>query len=74
MDKEQWLVGAGAAGVTATASIGETTIPALHYVVPLCTGACGACGGGCMAAIGAVAWISAVAFYKKHHQEAEHHE
>lgn len=73
MEKNQVITGAGTAGVAFVIGLAEAA-PTVENLTPLCSGICGSCGGGCIAAVGTVAWISAVAFYKKYRQGADHHE
>ncbi|MBC3535676.1 hypothetical protein [Megasphaera hominis] len=67
MKKFTMLASSGAAGTAFLSSAAETASGA----APLCNGICGTCGGGCVIAIAAVAWMGATAFYKKKHKEGD---
>lgn len=80
MEKQDVLLGAGAAGVTVlpgvvTAVLPQSllatlpslwgeALPVLATGLPGCTGVCGACGGGCLGGAGALAWLAVCAKVK----------
>lgn len=45
--------------------------PKIAATLPYCTGACGSCGGSCIASACAVIWLGCCAYFKK---ETPHYE
>jgi hypothetical protein len=77
LKKTDWALGAGAAGAVVLPELAETMLPETFAVVApvlsqstsLCTGACGACGGSCLGALGALLWLGVCAKVKHKVQE-----
>lgn len=71
MNKEAIGTGAGAAATSVLSAAAPTIVPALQPFVALCNGICGACSGGCIAAVGSVGWISVMAMYHRYKKETD---
>lgn len=74
MNKEALGSGVGAAAVSLASTAVPTVVSALQQTIPLCSGVCGACSGGCVAAVCTVAWIGAAAWYHRHKKGEHGHE
>ena len=71
MERRDILMGAGATGISLLPAATAAVLPSLQSV-PLCTGVCGSCGGGCVGAIGATLWIAACAWRNRQREIISH--
>lgn len=74
MNKESVGSGVGAAAVSLASTAIPTVVPALQQTIPLCSGICGVCSGGCVAAVCTAAWISVAAWYHRYKKGEDGHE
>jgi len=63
------IMATGAAGISLLPAVSAAVFPALRSV-PLCTGVCGSCGGGCLGGVGALVWIACCAYRNRKRKEA----
>lgn len=74
MNKESVGSGVGAAAVSLASTAIPIVVPALQQTIPLCSGICGVCSGGCVATVCTAAWISVAAWYHRYKKGEDGHE